>query len=94
VDCTAIEEEEGAGSKRNILQKTLSKKNYRLRFLPRGVTGLDDRIILGNLVNPYVTRVKAGEERGRVGRERKLHAPSGLSFCVFFFFGVSSGSGY
>ncbi len=31
VDCTAIEEEEG-GSKRNILQKTLSQKNYSLSF--------------------------------------------------------------
>jgi len=58
------------------------------------VIGLDDRIIWGNLVNRYVTRVKAVEEGGRVGRERKLRAPSGLSFCVFFSFLVSSCSLY
>jgi hypothetical protein len=54
VDCTAIEEEgkEGRGGKRNILQKTPNKKDYSLRIvLPRGVIGLDDRLISGNLVN-------------------------------------------
>jgi len=52
---------------------------------------LDDRIISGNLVNRYVTRVKAGKPGGggggRVGGERKLRAPGAeWAFLLRFFF--------
>ncbi len=51
---------------KEIFSKKLPTKNtiaWEI-FLPRGVIGLDDRIISGNLVNRYVTRVKVGEGDG------------------------------